>query len=155
MADASKPGGTPLPLPEQFGRYRIIKRLGQGGMGSVYLAEDSQLGRRVAIKVPDLGSKDSTEVRERFLREARTAATLDHPALCPVYDVGEIDGRLYLTMAYLEGKSLVEAIPEKMYRWKSIAVGCDDGRRAWRSRRRVDVSANRSAGTESGAQIRR
>src|SRR5262249_44134043 len=111
MADMPKSGDASRPLPEQFGRYRIIRRLGQGGMGSVYLAEDTQLGRRVALKVPDLGSEDGSEARERFLREARTAATLDHPSLCPVHDVGEIDGRLYLTMAYIEGKSLAEAIP--------------------------------------------
>jgi serine/threonine protein kinase len=97
-------------VPEQFGRYRIIRRLGQGGMGSVYLAEDTQLQRQVALKVPDFGSHDYPEARRRFLTEARTAATLDHPYICPVYDVGEIDGRLYLTMAYIEGKSLAELI---------------------------------------------
>ena len=75
-------------------------------MGSVYLAEDTQLGRRVALKVPDFGPHDGPEARKRFLDEARAAATLDHPYLCPVYDVGEIDGRLYLTMAYIEGQSL-------------------------------------------------
>jgi formylglycine-generating enzyme required for sulfatase activity len=100
-----------LPLPKQFGRYRIIRRLGQGGMGSVYLAEDTQLGRRVALKVPHFGPGDGPEARERFFREARTAATLDHPSLCPVHDVGEVDGRLYLTMAFIEGKPLAEAIP--------------------------------------------
>ena len=73
----------PEPLPEQFGRYRIIKRLGQGGMGSVYLAQDTQLERRVALKVPDFGDHEGPEARRRFLGEARAAATLDHPYLCP------------------------------------------------------------------------
>jgi formylglycine-generating enzyme required for sulfatase activity len=103
-------GARPSELPEQFGRYRIIQRLGQGGMGSVYMAEDTRLGRRVALKVPDLGPSDGLEARQRFLEEARTAATLDHPYLCPVFDAGEIDGRLYLTMAYIEGQSLAALI---------------------------------------------
>jgi serine/threonine protein kinase/formylglycine-generating enzyme required for sulfatase activity len=100
---------TPSDIPEQFGRYRIIRRLGQGGMGSVYLAEDTQLRRRVALKVASFGTQGSLEARQRLLAEARAAATLDHPYLCPVHDVGEIDGRLYLTMAYIEGQSLAES----------------------------------------------
>ena len=79
-------------------------------MGSVYLAEDTHLERQVALKVPDFGRQEGPEARRRFLDEARTAATLDHPYLCPVYDVGEIDGQLYLTMAYIEGQSLAELI---------------------------------------------
>jgi serine/threonine protein kinase len=101
---------TPEPLPRPFGRYRLLKRLGEGGMGSVYLAEDTALVRRVALKIPLFGPADDAEGRERFFREARAAATLDHPYLCPVYDVGEIDGQLYLTMAYIEGKSLAESL---------------------------------------------
>jgi formylglycine-generating enzyme required for sulfatase activity len=112
-ATVKKPGDTSQPLPEQFGRYRIIKRLGQGVMGSVYLAEDTPLGRRVVLKVPDLGPESSPEARERFLDHARTAATLDHPYLCPVYDVGEIDGNLFLTMAYIEGQSLAALIGDE------------------------------------------
>jgi formylglycine-generating enzyme required for sulfatase activity/serine/threonine protein kinase len=105
-----RPREMPRPLPERFGRYRIIKRLGQGAMGSVYLAEDTHLRRCVALKVPDLGTQADPEARTRFLDEARTAATLDHPYLCPVHDAGEIDGRLYLTMAYIEGQSLKETL---------------------------------------------
>src|SRR4051812_4647928 len=97
----------------QFGRYRIIKRLGRGGMGSVYLAEDTQLERLVALKVPEFGPRESPEARTRFLEEARTAATLDHPYLCPVYDAGEIEGQLYLTMAYIEGQSLAALVGER------------------------------------------
>ena len=111
MADPNKPPADPATsLPEQFGRYIILSRLGGGGMGAVYLAEDSQLGRRVALKVPSFGPEEGEESRNRFLEEARAAATLDHPSLCPVYDVGEVDGRLYLTMAYIEGKSLAEIV---------------------------------------------
>lgn len=97
-------------LPEQFGRYRIIKRLGQGGMGSVYLAYDSQLDRKVALKVPHFQPDDGPEVHERFYREAKAAATLQHPNVCPVYDVGQIEGVHYLTMAFIEGKPLSELI---------------------------------------------
>ena len=96
---------APRTLPEQFGRYRIVKKLGAGGMGTVYLAHDSQLDRPVALKVPHFSPRDA-QVRHRFDHEAKAAATLAHPNLCPVYDVGEIDGILYLTMAYIEGKPL-------------------------------------------------
>ncbi len=103
-----KPRDASQPLPEQFGRYRIIKRLGQGGMGLVYLADDTPLKRRVALKVSEFGPDGGPESRKRFLEEARTAATLDHPYLCPVFDVGEIEGRFYLARAYIEGQSLAE-----------------------------------------------
>jgi hypothetical protein len=93
-------------LPEKFGRYRILGRLGQGGMGTVYLAHDTQLGRSVALKVPHFGAGESPDRVERFYREARVAATLTHPHLCPVYDVGEIDGVHFLTMPYLPGETL-------------------------------------------------
>ena len=113
---------TPEPLPEQFGRYRIIKRLGQGGMGSVYLAQDTHLERPVALKVPDFGNHEDPEARRRFLEEARTAATLDHPYLCPVYDAGEIDGQLYLTMAYIEGQSLAALIGDEGWPQRQVAA---------------------------------
>jgi serine/threonine protein kinase len=95
-------------LPQRIGRYRILRTIGQGGMGVVYLAQDEQLERQVALKVPQIGATDSR--KERFLREARAAATLTHPNICPVYDVGEADGKLFLTMAYIEGKTLFDEI---------------------------------------------
>src|SRR3954468_7001760 len=88
-------------LPEQFGRYRILKRLGQGGMGAVYLAQDTELDRQGALKVPHFAEDEGPEVLERFAREARAAAGLEHPNLCPVYDVGEVNGVRYVTMAYV------------------------------------------------------
>ena len=91
-------------------------------MGSVYLAEDTQLQRRVALKVASYGTKDGSEARKRLLAEARAAATLDHPYLCPVYDVGEIDGRLYLTMAYIEGQSLAESTRGKSLPPRQVAA---------------------------------
>ncbi len=95
----------PQELPKQFGRYRIESRLGRGGMGTVYLAHDTHLDRRVALKVPHL-TKKNPQILERFHREARAAAALKHPNICGVYDVGEIDGIPFLTMDFIEGKPL-------------------------------------------------
>lgn len=108
---ATAPGREPVTsaladLPEKFGRYLIIKRLGQGGMGTVYLAEDTRLQRQVALKVPRLIGDDRPRVVERFYREARIAGTLRHANLCPVYDVGEIEGIHFLTMPLLVGEPL-------------------------------------------------
>ena len=80
--------------------------LGQGAMGTVYLAEDTQLRRQVALKTPQFTGDSQEELLERFYREARAAATLRHPCICPVYDVGDIDGKHYITMAYIDGKPL-------------------------------------------------
>jgi formylglycine-generating enzyme required for sulfatase activity len=98
-------------LPEQFGRYRILKKLGQGGMGSVFLAYDTQLLRKVGLKVPHLEPGDPT-VLQRFYREARAAATLHHPNICPVHDVGEHEGIPYLTMAFIEGRTLAARLQD-------------------------------------------
>jgi serine/threonine protein kinase len=103
---------TTGPLPEMFGRYRIVRLLGEGGMGAVYLAHDTQLDRPVALKVPHFKADDGPEILERFYREARSAALLHHPNLCAVYDVGCINGMHYLTMAYIEGQALTEFIKE-------------------------------------------
>jgi serine/threonine protein kinase len=100
---------TPAALPAQFGRYRIVRQLGAGGMGAIYLADDTVLGRRVALKVPHL-SAAGPEVVERFYREARVAAGIEHPHLCPVYDVGQVDGVHYLTMPFIEGSPLSEQV---------------------------------------------
>jgi serine/threonine protein kinase len=121
---------APVRLPRQFGRYRIIKRLGQGGMGTVYLAHDPQLDRRVALKVPHIapgfgtGDADRQDL-DRFHREVRAAAALQHPNLCPVYDQGQIDGVYYVTMAYLKGRPLSALIdhPRRLsQRWVAAAV---------------------------------
>jgi WD40 repeat protein/serine/threonine protein kinase len=93
-------------LPEMFDRYRILKKLGQGGMGTVYLAHDTRLDRRVALKVPRFSPDQDRENLERFYREARATATIQHPNLCPLYDVGECGGTPYLTMSFIEGAPL-------------------------------------------------
>ncbi len=110
--DNPKSGTKPVSLgiPEQFGRYRILKQLGAGAMGEVYLAEDTELHRKIALKIPLFNDPDNAELIERFYREARTAATLRHANICPVYDVGEIEGIRYISMAYIEGIPLSEML---------------------------------------------
>ena len=93
-------------IPDSLGRYEIERLLGRGGMGSVYLARDTNLRREVALKVPKFSSETNPQLIERFYREARSAANLSHPNLCPVFDVGEIDGTHYIAMAHIKGKPL-------------------------------------------------
>ena len=92
--------------PTKFGRYKILKELGRGAMGAVYLAQDDKLDRKVALKIPQFGGAASAGLLERFYREARAAGNLRHPGICPVYDVGELDGQHYITMAFIEGRPL-------------------------------------------------
>ena len=93
--------------------YRIEERIGRGGMGVVYRAEHLNLRRRAAIKIiaPDLA--ESSGFRERFTREARIAAALQHPNIVTVYDAGEVDGLLYLAMQYIEGEDLSAILQER------------------------------------------
>ena len=107
----ARPGNlADLSLPKKLGRYRLLEQLGRGGMGTVYLAQDTQLDRQVAIKIPHFRSGENPHFLERFYREARAAAKIRHANLCPVYDVGEIDGFPYLSMAYIRGRSLAKLI---------------------------------------------
>lgn len=99
-------------FPATFGRYQILSRLGEGGMGCVYLARDTQLERKVALKLPQIDKHADTQFIARFYREARAAANLNHPNLCSVYDVDEIDGVHYITMEFIEGKSLATLLQE-------------------------------------------
>ena len=96
-------------IPQILGRYKIRKLLGQGAMGMVYLAHDTQLDREIALKIPKATVDDPRYV-ERFFREARAAAALRHPNICPVYDVGDTDGTRYIAMAYIPGESLASLV---------------------------------------------
>ena len=87
-------------------RYRIVGRLGVGGMGEVYRADDLELGQSVALKFLSAEMETDTGRLERFLGEARTARQVAHPNVCRVYDVGEIDGRRFLSMEYVDGEDL-------------------------------------------------
>src|SRR5215831_7567768 len=95
---------------EQLGHYRILDRIGSGGMGEVYRARDTRLGRTVAIKVlpPDLA--DDPDRRERFLRDARAAAALSHPNIAALYEIGEENGQLYLVFEFVPGEPLSKII---------------------------------------------
>jgi Tol biopolymer transport system component len=116
-----------------IGHYRIVEKLGEGGMGEVYRAEDTTLKRQVALKVlpPDLGS--SRERLDRFQREAETLAALDHPNIVTLYSVEEVAGQHFLTMQLVEGKSLHELIPEggmSVSRALRIAISLTEALRA-------------------------
>lgn len=106
-AGAETVAELPVIVGKRFGRYLVENILGQGGMGTVYLAKDTQLDRQVALKIPKIDRKDGQGI-ERFLREAKAMATVHHPNLCPVFDAGEIDGQHFLTMAYIPGHTLGE-----------------------------------------------
>jgi eukaryotic-like serine/threonine-protein kinase len=90
------------------GRYRVLRRLGSGGMANVYLAEDEELGRQVAIKILNDRHAADDQFVERFRREAKNAAGLSHPNIVQIYDRGEAEGTYYIAMEYLEGQTLKE-----------------------------------------------
>ncbi len=92
--------------PQSISHYKILDKLGAGGMGEVYLAEDTLLRRRVAIKFLAQELMTEERAKRRFLREAHIAASLDHPNICAIYEIGEEDGRRFAVMQYLEGKTL-------------------------------------------------
>ncbi len=92
--------------------YKIIEKIGQGGMGEVYLAEDTTLDRKVALKfLPEEMQQDAT-ARKRFLREAKSAAALDHPFICKIYEVGEEEEKSFISMEYIRGTTLQEKLGE-------------------------------------------
>ncbi len=91
-------------------RYRLLKKLGRGGMGEVFLAEDTVLRRKVALKFVRAGDDLDTESEKRILREARAAAALDHPFICHIHDVGEMDNRPFIAMEYVQGETLKEKL---------------------------------------------
>ena len=92
------------------GPYQILSAIGAGGMGEVYKARDTRLDRTVAIKVLSAHLADRADLRERFDREAKTIAGLNHPHICTLFDIGHQDGTDYLVMEYLEGETLADRL---------------------------------------------
>src|SRR3954470_19150219 len=96
-----------------FAGYTIIRRLGSGGMGEVYLVQHPRLPRREALKILPASLTDDAEFRERFHREADIAATLWHPNIVAIHDRGEFDGQLWITMDFVEGTDASQLIKDR------------------------------------------
>src|SRR5262249_11543629 len=108
--DAPPAAAAAGPPPQQLGQYRILREVGRGGMGVVYEAVHEPLGRRVALKVlPGVRLADPT-ARERFRREARATARLQHPHIVPIFEVGADDGRPFLVLEFVAGPSLADRL---------------------------------------------
>src|SRR6187399_1772125 len=96
-------------LPARVGHYSIVRKLGEGGMGIVYAARDERLQRMVAVKTMSSLARDES-ARRRFWREARAAASVNHPNVCQIYEIGEDEGQLFIAMELLEGEGLAERL---------------------------------------------
>ncbi|MFT3881444.1 MAG: serine/threonine-protein kinase [Gemmatales bacterium] len=108
-------------FPEKFGQYRVLKLIGKGGMGSVFLAEDPVLNRKMAIKTLRAELATNPVSKERFLREAQIVSALKHEHIVTIYNVGEQYGIPYLVMEYLEGQSLEDVIQKKK-KWNWVQI---------------------------------
>src|ERR1043165_820001 len=95
-------------MHDRIGPYRIVRKLGEGGMGVVYAAEGERVRREVPIKT--IRAAGDSSARERFFREARAAASLSHPNVCQLFDIGDDEGRPFLVMELLEGEALSDAL---------------------------------------------
>ncbi|HST20173.1 MAG TPA: serine/threonine-protein kinase, partial [Blastocatellia bacterium] len=108
-----KAADRPSIIGQSLSRFKIISLLGRGGMGEVYLAEDTKLRRKVAIKSLPARLMGDDRAKKRLVREARAAAMLNHPNICPIYEIGEEDDQSFIVMQYVEGDTLSSKLQKK------------------------------------------
>jgi hypothetical protein len=145
-ADDPYNGATPLMIGTTLGHFRILEALGAGGMGEVFIAHDTKLDRKVALKVLHASVAGDPDRRERFAREARAIAALNHPNIVTVYSVEDAGDTYFLTMELIEGRTLADLIPARVCA-RSAAQDRDSARRR---RQRRAHEGHHAPGPEAG-----
>ena len=112
-----------------LGRYEIKSQLGAGGMGEVYLAQDTKLDRRVGLKILPAEVASNRERMERFIREAKSAAALSHPNIAQIFEISEHDGTHFIAMEFIDGQTLREKIHRERTEIRTLALPATCGRR--------------------------
>ena len=106
-------------IGKKVSHYQVLEKIGEGGMGEVYIAQDEKLDRQVALKfLPEHLTRDPTR-KQRFLQEARAAAAIEHPHIGAIYDVDETEGRVFIAMEYVRGRAFGRPLPTASYRYEN------------------------------------